>query len=167
MISFTPSVLFFTIDQLKTSITILFFFSMVWTMFFVHFKVPPHIFIVSGAYIVASCCYAKKCVVCIIKHEDSFVAEFLVKKGCRILFEKLVLTPCNHVIDKNCLKKHLQGATTCPIDGQALSDDWIAENFWKLKRVAPGPAVPNKIDAAAEVVNFAKAAEAAENIEKV
>ena len=81
-------------------------------------------------------------------------------KGCRILFIELVLTPCGHTIMKECLKKHVQGVKSCPIDGQALSDDWISNNLGDLGEVEPGPGpiLPSEIDVAAGVVNFAEAA---------
>ena len=58
---------------------------------------------------------------------------------------------------KECLKKHVQGVRSYPIDGQALSDDWISKNLDDLGGVNHGPVLPSDIDVAAGVVNFAEA----------
>ena len=77
----------------------------------------------------------------------------------------MVSTPCGHAFNKYCLKNHVKGAKNCPIDGLVLSDAWIKKNIGKLG--GPNPVLPNKIDIAAGVVNFAEAAQAAENIANI
>ena len=84
--------------------------------------------------------------------------EFLIKHDCRIQFKEVVETPCGHVIRKKCMKKHVLTAKSCPIDGQALSDDWIVDNLGELVALASNPIFPNEMDVAAGVVNFAEAA---------
>ena len=76
----------------------------------------------------------------------------------------MVLTPCSHAINKKCLIKHVKRTRACPIDGQLLSDNWIAENLGEL-RVGAGPVVFKEI-LVAGVVDFIEAVEA-ENIENV
>ena len=59
------------------------------------------------------------------------------------MFNYLVRTPYGCAINKDCLTIHVKGVKDDPIDGQALSDDWIAKNIGKLGGVAPVPIVPN------------------------
>ena len=85
--------------------------------------------------------------------------EFLIKRDCRIQFKEVVETPCGHVINKKCMKKHLlTTAKSCPVDGQVLPDDWILNNLGELVALAFNPIIPNEMDVAAGVVNFAEAA---------
>ena len=84
--------------------------------------------------------------------------EFLIKYDCRIQFKEVVETPCGHVINKKCMKKHVLSAKSCPVDGQALSDDWIMDNLGELAALASNLILPNEMDVAAGVVNFAEAA---------